>query len=66
MKKTVRSLFAMIALLGLAACSSLPQELTAQNQEVLTDYKIFAESQGVVTQDVRLGGVIAKVDNLKD
>ncbi|ELE1961537.1 Slp family lipoprotein [Vibrio vulnificus] len=66
MKKTVRSLFAMIALLGLAACSSLPQELTAQNQDVLTDYQIFAESQGMVTQDVRLGGVIAKVDNLKD
>ncbi|WP_319536487.1 Slp family lipoprotein [uncultured Vibrio sp.] len=56
----------LFAVVGLSACSSLPEELNATTEQVLTDYKTFAESEGVASQDVRLGGIIAKVDNLKD
>ncbi|MBR9787266.1 Slp family lipoprotein [Vibrio sp. J1-1] len=57
---------AFFAVVGLSACSSLPEELNARTEQVLTDYKTFAESQGVANHDVRLGGIIAKVDNFKD
>ncbi|ANQ16477.1 Slp family lipoprotein [Vibrio natriegens] len=56
----------LLAAFGLSACSSLPEELNATTEQVLTDYKTFAESQGLVNSDVRLGGIIAKVDNFKD
>ncbi len=59
-------LLALFAVVGLSACSSLPEELNATTEQVLTDYKTFAESEGITSQDVRLGGIIAKVDNLKD
>ena len=66
MKLSRRILLAIIVAFGLSACSSLPEELTASTEQVLMDYKAFAEDQGQVANDVRLGGVIAKVDNLKD
>lgn len=56
----------LLAAFGLSACSSLPEELNATTEQVLTDYKTFAELQGLANSDVRLGGIIAKVDNLKD
>jgi outer membrane lipoprotein len=59
-------LLVLFAVFGLSACSSLPEELNATTEQVLTDYKAFAESQGQVNNDVRLGGIIAKVDNFKD
>ncbi|MBE3656780.1 starvation-inducible protein [Vibrio navarrensis] len=66
MKKECRLLFTLVALFTVSACSSLPEELNARNESVLTDYKTFAKQQGQVTEEVRLGGVIAKVDNLSD
>ncbi len=65
MKLSGRIYLILFAIFGLSACSSLPEELNATTDQVLTDYKMFAESQGQVSSDVRLGGVIAKVDNLK-
>ncbi len=65
MKFSGRIFLVLFAVFGVSACSSLPDELNATTEQVLTDYKVFAESQGQVSSDVRLGGVIAKVDNLK-
>lgn len=66
MNLSKRILFTLLVTIGLSACSSLPEELNASTEQVMTDYKTFAESQGQVKEDVRLGGVIAQVDNLKD
>ncbi|MDW2167200.1 Slp family lipoprotein, partial [Vibrio sp. 2099] len=66
MKVFGRLFLVLVAAFGLSACSSLPEELNASTEQVVTDYKAFAESQGEVTNDVRLGGIIAKVDNFKD
>ncbi|WP_187992447.1 Slp family lipoprotein [Vibrio harveyi] len=66
MKLSGRIFLVIIAAFGLSACSSLPEELNASTEQVLTDYQAFAEDQGQAANDVRLGGVIAKVDNLKD
>ncbi len=66
MTKSRQILLVLFAVLGLSACSSLPQELNATSEQVLTDYNVFAESKGQASNDIRLGGIIAKVDNLKD
>ncbi|ELB2258744.1 Slp family lipoprotein [Vibrio parahaemolyticus] len=66
MKVFGRLFLVLVATFGLSACSSLPEELNASTEQVVTDYKAFAESQGELTNDVRLGGIIAKVDNFKD
>lgn len=66
MKVFGRFFLVLFATVGLSACSSLPEELNASTELVVTDYKAFAESQGQVSEDVRLGGIIAKVDNFKD
>ncbi|MDF4852315.1 Slp family lipoprotein, partial [Vibrio parahaemolyticus] len=66
MKVFGRLFLVLVAAFGLSACSSLPEELNASTEQVVTDYKVFAESQGELTNDVRLGGIIAKVDNFKD
>lgn len=58
--------FAVImSVFALAACSSLPSELHANSESVMTDYLTFAQSKGQVVDDVRLGGVIAKTENQK-
>jgi outer membrane lipoprotein len=56
MKVFGRLFLVLVAALGLSACSSLPEELNASTEQVVTDYKAFAESQGEVSNDVRLGG----------
>ncbi|MGR5133065.1 Slp family lipoprotein [Vibrio alfacsensis] len=66
MKFSGRIFLVIVAAFWLSACSSLPEELNASTEQVLTDYKTFAEAQGHAANDVRLGGVIAKVANLKD
>lgn len=66
MKVFGRLFLVLVAAFGLSACSYLPEELNASTEQVVTGYKAFAESQGEVTNDVRLGGIIAKVDNFKD
>ncbi|GLT19796.1 starvation lipoprotein Slp [Vibrio zhanjiangensis] len=50
---------------GISACSTLPEELMSSNPDVQTNYsdwKMSVES----SQELRLGGVIASVTNLKD
>jgi outer membrane lipoprotein len=49
----------------LVGCSSLPTELEASSEPVITDYQKWV-NQLPDAKDVRLGGVIAKVTNLKD
>jgi outer membrane lipoprotein len=49
----------------LVGCSSLPTELEASSEPVITDYQEWV-NQLPDAKDVRLGGVIAKVTNLKD
>ncbi|MGR5324506.1 Slp family lipoprotein [Vibrio sp. DNB22_17_1] len=66
MKFSGRIFPVIVAAFWLSACSSLPEELSASTEQVLTDYKTFAQDQGQAANDVRLGGVIAKVDNLKN
>ncbi|MDF2155285.1 Slp family lipoprotein [Vibrio sp. CAU 1672] len=66
MKLSGRTLLALLAAIGLSACSSLPEELNASTEQVVTDYEAFARAQGQVREDVRLGGIIARVDNMKD
>ncbi|WP_104399233.1 Slp family lipoprotein [Vibrio penaeicida] len=60
----VRRCLFILSVFLLSACSSLPEQLTAQSEEVITDYPIFAAHEG--TTDVRLGGMIATVTNLAD
>lgn len=55
----------LLAAFGLSACSSLPEELNATTEQVLTDYKTFAELQGLANSDVRLGGSLRKLTTLK-
>lgn len=49
----------------MVGCSSLPTELEASSEPVITDYQEWV-NQLPEAKDVRLGGVIAKVTNLKD
>jgi len=66
MRKTyLRHLLACTAFVFLSACSSLPGELNASSESVITDYQTWVSSANA-QQEVRLGGVIAKVTNLKD
>ncbi|CCO49378.1 putative Starvation lipoprotein Slp paralog [Vibrio nigripulchritudo SOn1] len=61
---SVRRSLLILSTLLISACSSLPEQLTAQSENVITDYPTFASSseQNV---DVRLGGLIASVTNLE-
>ena len=49
----------------LVGCSSLPKELESSSEVVITDYQQWV-NQLPEANAVRLGGVIAKVTNLKD
>ncbi len=60
-----RYLLACSVVLFISACSSLPGELNANSESVVTDYRTWVSSSSP-QQEVRLGGVIAKVTNLKD
>lgn len=56
----------LVILVGLSACASLPPELATQSQQPITDYQQWVNSDPKQSHEVRLGGVIAKVTNLKD
>ncbi|RYU67342.1 Slp family lipoprotein [Aliivibrio finisterrensis] len=61
MKQTV-CFFLVLLLTG---CSSLPQELTSSQAVVITEYSAFSTvAESNRESDVRLGGVIARIDNL--
>ncbi|AXY01580.1 Slp family lipoprotein [Vibrio alfacsensis] len=66
MKFSGRILLVIVSAFWLSACSSLPEELNASTEQVVTDYEVFAQKQGQTTTDVRLGGVIANVENLQN
>ena len=54
-----------LLIIALSACSTLPEDLVSTNPNVQTSYSNWRESLDV-TQELRLGGVIAHVTNLKD
>lgn len=50
----------------LSACSSLPESLVTTNEKVITDYQEWLNTPVKEVNEVRLGGIIAKVTNLKN
>ncbi|GAB2656863.1 Slp family lipoprotein [Vibrio panuliri] len=54
-----------VALLALSACSSLPEQLVSDNPNLISDYATW-QQQSAVQNEVRMGGVIAEVENLAD
>ncbi len=62
----LRHLLVFSAVLFISACSSLPPELNSASENVITDYKTWVSSDSNNASEVRLGGVIASVTNLKD
>lgn len=67
MKKCHRKIIiSALAALLLAACASLPPQLNAQSESVLTDYATWVQTDPAANHEVRLGGVIATVKNLAD
>ncbi|USD64523.1 Slp family lipoprotein [Vibrio sp. SCSIO 43136] len=63
---SLRTLFSLSVLAFLAGCSSLPESLNAQSDAVVTDFQQWSSQAQQAEQDVRLGGVIAGITNLKD
>ncbi|CAM2777306.1 Slp family lipoprotein [Vibrio rarus] len=49
----------------LTACSSLPETLVSSKKPLVTEYETWVNSEPNAVQEVRLGGVIAKVSNLQ-
>jgi len=64
-QRTVRLLLALVGVLSLSACSSLPENLKSENPNLITDYQVW-QSVGEDASQVRLGGLIASVTNLED
>ncbi len=61
----IRLIAFSLGILVLAGCSSLPSELEAKSEPVISDYQQWVD-QLPDAKSVRLGGVISKVTNLKD
>ncbi|QXO19170.1 MULTISPECIES: Slp family lipoprotein [Vibrio] len=57
---------ALAAALLLSACATLPSQLTANSDNVISDYSRWSEIDPASQAEVRLGGVIASVTNLAD
>ena len=59
--------FSVLAFLlfGIGACSTLPEGLVSTNPNLQTNYSAWNSTLDV-TQELRLGGVIASVKNLKN
>lgn len=62
--KIINTLMLTIAAALLAGCSSLPATLVTANDAVITDYPTWLATDIDAENEVRLGGVIARVDNL--
>jgi len=54
-----------ISSIFLIACSSLPEDLKSDNPNIVTDYAAWQQSANS-SDEVRVGGVIAKVTNLEN
>ncbi|ACH67108.1 Slp family lipoprotein [Aliivibrio fischeri] len=56
-----------LSVLLLVGCSSLPQELKSTQATTLVEYNAFSDAANAGEKaEVRLGGVIARLDNLSD
>ncbi len=64
-RSTLRVMLVVGTLMLTAACASLPETLTTTNPNVITDFSQWQAAPGQ-DQQVRLGGVIAKITNLSD
>lgn len=64
-RRLIRPLFAFTSLLVLSACSSLPENLVSDNPNIITDYQVW-QTSSIDNSEVRLGGLIADVQNLED
>lgn len=63
----MKSSLLFLCVLFLAGCSSLPKELVSSQATTLIEYDAFVNAaQNDDNAEVRLGGVIARIDNLKD
>ena len=63
----MKSSLLFLCVLFLAGCSSLPKELASSQTTTLIEYDAFVTAaKKDETAEVRLGGVIARIDNLKD
>lgn len=63
--RLLRLLFILSTGLTLSACSTLPESLTSDNPQLITDYTLW-QTTDAKHSEVRLGGMIAKVTNLAD
>ncbi|AQM19890.1 Slp family lipoprotein [Vibrio anguillarum] len=63
---TSKTLLLLSSTLLLGACSSLPDDLRASSDAVITDYATWVNTPINEQDEVRLGGVIASVTNLAD
>ncbi len=62
----LRHLLIISAVALISACASLPPELDTKSESVIQDYQSWLNAPADSTSEVRLGGVIAHVTNLKD
>lgn len=62
----IQSVIAALSALLLSACATLPVQLNAQSENLITDYASWSDSNPASGDEVRLGGVIASVTNLAD
>ncbi len=62
----LRMIITLLVSALLSACASLPETLTTSNENVITDFQVWLNSPLEPPQEVRLGGVIAKVTNQRD
>lgn len=63
--RLLQPLFILVGAALLSACSSLPETLKSDNPQLITDYTVW-QSTPNSGGEVRLGGLVASVTNLKD
>ncbi|MDG3087491.1 Slp family lipoprotein [Vibrio hannami] len=63
---SLRIITALFLATLLSACSSLPDQLASTNENLITDYGQWLAQDADMESEIRLGGMIANVTNLKD
>lgn len=58
--------FSIISLLLLSACSSIPKNLESDSATLVTNYPLWKASDPAQKLEVRMAGVVAKVENKQD
>ncbi|MCW8327537.1 Slp family lipoprotein [Photobacterium sp. SDRW27] len=62
----VRKLFLGLIMVFMVGCASVPESLYTQSETPITDYMLIADDpEQVQGQEVRIGGIIAAIDNEK-